>query len=136
MGSIVLILIATTLGAALYSYSEMVFSTESNLLQSFFDVQRDRLRERFIITAVWAKPATNLVNVTILNYGMIDLKIDAAYVNGTRVTSFSAGRGVVVVIGGLISVKFTSPVSITAGKSYVITLVSERGSAYVVDWKA
>lgn len=134
---VVLMLIATTLGVALYAYSEGVFGTARNSLQSRLEVQRKKLLERFTITAVWARTSpANLMNVTVLNYGKIQLAIDAVYVDGQQVMDFSEGEGYPIRIGSLVSVKFTSPVSISEGNSYQMVLVSERGSSYAVRWKA
>ena len=90
-----------------------------------------------MITTVW-RGASDFMNVTILNYGENELVIDAVYINGTQVSApaYTDGRGVTVPKGNLISVKFTSPVSIVSGQSYEIVVVGERGSRDVVYWEA
>jgi len=78
------------------------------------------------------------MNVTVLNYGKIELVIDAMYVDGTQVSAltYTDGQGETVLKDNLVSVKFTSPVSIVDGQTYEIAAVSERGSRDVLYWEA
>jgi len=78
------------------------------------------------------------MNVTVLNYGKIEIVIDAVYIDGTQVptAAHTDGKGETVAKGSLVFVKFTSPVSIVDGQTYEIVAVSERGSRDVVYWEA
>lgn len=71
-----------------------------------------------------------------LNYGRIEVAIDAVYVNGTAVSVFLSGKGITVGAGQLVWVKFTSPFSILSGNVHEILAVSERGGKNAVFWKA
>ena len=81
---------------------------------------------------------TGYLNVTVLNYGEIELAIDGVYIDGTQVsaTAYTDGKGETVTKGSIVSVKFFSPVSIVDGQIYEIIAVSERGSRDVVYWEA
>jgi hypothetical protein len=132
--SLMIILVVSIAGTALYSYSQDAFRTSwsSFLLQTRGREERDR--ERFSIISVWYDNVDQL-NLTILNYGSIELAIDAVYVDGTKVT-IDEGRGTVVAKNGRVNVKFTSPLPIQDEQTYKIVVASERGGRDVVYWKA
>ncbi len=137
IASLIIVLIVSVAGVALYSYSLGAFSSSSNSFQLQTDQREERTRERFLITAVWWDTVDKL-NLTVLNYGKIELAIDAVYIDGTQVSpsAYTDGKGVTTVKESMISVKFTSPVSIVSGQSYEIVVVSERGSKDAVYWEA
>jgi hypothetical protein len=135
IASVVLILIVSSAGIVAYSYSIGAFSTSTSFFQSDTNLKEQQARERFAIIAVWSKPP-NQLNLTVLNYGQIDLTIDAVYVNWTSVTNYSAGRRTTIGKGALISVNFTSPIAIQSGSTYNIIAVTTRGSENAINWKA
>ena len=136
VGSLTMILIAVTLGVALYSYSLGIFSSSGGSFQSSMSIRGERAQERFTVTAVWWAVTGSQMNVTVLNYGEIDLVIDAVYIEGTAVSAYQEEQGETVRTGELNSLKFTSPVSIQSGQVYEITVASERGNTDVANWKA
>jgi hypothetical protein len=135
IASVVLILIVSSAGIVAYSYSIGAFSTSTSFFQSDTNLKEQQARERLAIIAVWSK-SPNQLNLTVLNYGQIDLTIDAVYVNSTSVTNYSAGRRTTIGKGALISVNFTSPITIQSGSTYNIIVVSTRGSNNAINWKA
>jgi hypothetical protein len=135
IASVVLILIVSSAGIVAYSYSIGAFSTSTSFFQSDTNLKEQQARERLAIIAIWSKPP-NQLNLTVLNYGQIDLTIDAVYVNSTSVMSYLAGRGTTIAKGGLFQVSFTSPISIQTGFTYNIIAVSTRGSKNAISWKA
>jgi len=134
IASLILILVVSAAGVILYTYSLNTFSSTGSSFQLQTSLREEQARERLVITAVWWD-AVDLLNVTVLNYGKIDLVIDTVYIDGTQVSEYSSGRGEVVRTGELIPVKFTSPVSIQDGQTYEIIVVSERGNKNVVYWE-
>jgi len=134
IASLILILVVSAAGVILYTYSLNTFSSTGSSFQLRTGLREEQARERLVITAVWWD-TSDLLNVTVLNYGKIDLVIDTVYIDGTRVSEYSDGRGEVVRTGELISVKFTSPVPIEDEQTYEIIVVSERGSKNVVYWE-
>lgn len=138
IASLILLFIIALAGVALYSFS----LDKMNQAQSSFglktDAEKARVTERFAITVVWwnHNPSPNKLNVTLLNFGLIDLTIDAVYINGYRVETFYSGWNVAVTSKQLLSVYFASPVPIASETSYVIRLVTTRGSEDEVYWKA
>jgi hypothetical protein len=134
VGGLVIILVVSIAGTALYSYSTDVFSSSwsSFLLQT--TRREEQAQERLSIIAVWWDEVDQL-DLTILNYGKIELAIDAVYIDGKK-AFINEGRGTVAARKGKTQVKFTSPVPIQDGQTYEIVAVSERGSRDVVFWKA
>jgi flagellin-like protein len=135
IASVVLILIVSSAGIVAYSYSIGAFSTSASFFQSDTNLKEQQAQERFAIIAVLSYPQ-NQLNLTVLNYGQIDLTIDTVYVNWTTVTSYSAGRRITIAKGGLIQVSFTCPFSIQSGSTYEIVAVSTRGNKNAINWKA
>ena len=138
VASLIILLIVSVVGAGLYAYSLNAFNSSGSSFLSKTSEREERARERLLITTVWWNVTNDYLNVTVLNYGKIELVIDAAYIDGTQVSAsaFTDGKGETVTKGSLVSVKFTSPVSIVAGQTYEIIVVSERGSSDAVYWEA
>ena len=134
VASLIIILVVSIAGTALYSYSTDAFSSSWSSFGLQTARREEQAQERFSIIAVWGDNVDQL-NLTILNYGKIELAIDAVYVDGTR-ASINEGKGTVAARKGKVQVKFTSPVPIQDGQTYEIVAVSERGSRDVVFWKA
>ncbi len=135
IASLIMILIVSVAGAVIYSYSLNTFSSSSSSLQLQTTQKEERTLERFSVIAVWWDTA-NQLNLTLLNYGKIEIAISAVYVNGTAVSVFSSGTGTTVGAGELVQVKFTAPVAIQAGGKYEILAVSQRGVKNAVCWTA
>ncbi len=135
IASLILILIVSSAGVVAYSYSIGAFSSSTSIYQLDTNLKEKQAQERFAIIAVWSN-TSNQLNLTVLNYGQIDLTIDAVYINWASVTNYLAGRGTTIGNGALIQVSFTSPVSIQSGSTYSIVAVSTRGSKNAINWKA
>lgn len=135
VASLILVLIVSVAGVALYSYSLGAFSSSNSSFQLRTVNRDERARERISIITVWSNTSTNEMNVTVLNHGKIEAAIDAVYINGSSVFfSESGGRGQNIATGKWVSLKFTY--STQSGNIYEILVVSERGSNDVVYWKA
>jgi flagellin-like protein len=135
IASVVLILIVSSAGVVAYSYSIGAFSSSTSLFQLDTKQKEKQTQERFAIIAVWSN-TSNQLNLTVLNYGQIDLTIDTVYVNSTSVASYLGGRSTTIGKGVLIQISFTSPVTIQSGSTYEIIVVSTRGSKNAINWKA
>ena len=136
VASLIIILIVTVAGSGLYAYSLNAFSSSGSSFLLQTSGREERARERLLIIAVWWDNSTgqDKMNVTVLNYGKIELAIDAVYIDGTPV-SIDEGKGTVIVTGEKVHVKFTLT-GLVPSETYEILAVSERGSKNVVYWKA
>ena len=135
IASLILILIVTSAGVIAYSYSIGAFSSSTSLFQLDTKQKEKQTRERFATIAVWSN-TSNQLNLTVLNYGQIDLTIDTVYVNWTSVASYLGGKGTTIGKGALVQISFTSPVAIQSRSTYEIIVVSTRGSKNAINWKA
>ena len=135
VGSLVLILIVSIGGALLYSLSLQSFSSASSLYGLDTGNREDQARERFLIISVHNTTTMNQVNLTVLNYGEIEVTLAAAYVQGTNVT-YLTGNGNSVGAGQLVTIQFTSTVPIQSQSTYEILVVSTRGGTNAVFWEA
>ena len=136
VASLIIMLIVTVAGSGLYAYSLNAFSSSGSSFLLQTSGREERARERLLIIAVWWDNSTgqDKMNVTVLNYGKIELAIDAVYIDGTPV-SIDEGKGTVIVTGEKVHVKFTLT-GLVPSETYEILAVSERGSKNVVYWKA
>jgi archaellum component FlaF (FlaF/FlaG flagellin family) len=134
VASLVIVLVVSIAGTILYSFSMEAFNSSSSSFLLQTKSREEQAKERFSITAVWWDNNSQL-NLTILNYGKIELAIDAVYVDGIKAT-INEGKDTVIVREETVQIKFTSSVSIQDEKTYEIATVSQRGSKVVVYWKA
>jgi len=135
IASLILVLIVTAAGTVAYSMSLSSFSQSSSLFRLQTGQREEQARERFSIISVRNTTMVNQLNLTIFNYGEIEVTIDSAYVEGTKVIDLT-GKGVIVGKEQLTTVQFISPVSIRSGVTYEILVVSSRGGKNAVFWKA
>jgi len=135
IASLILVLIVTAAGTVAYSMSLSSFSQSSSLFRLQTGQREEQARERFSIISVRNTTMVNQLNLTIFNYGEIEVTIDSAYVEGTKVIDLT-GKGVIVGKEQLTTVQFISPVSIQSGVTYEILVVSSRGGKNAVFWKA
>jgi len=135
VGSLVLILIVSIGGALLYSLSLQSFSSAGSLYGLDTGNREDQARERFLIISVHNTTTVNQVNLTVLNYGEIDVTISAAYIQGTNATYLN-GNGISVGVGQLVTIQFISTVPIQSQSTYEILVVSTRGGTNAVFWEA
>jgi len=135
VASLTMLLIVSIAGTLLYSYSVNALSSSWSSFSLLTHHRIERAQERFSIIAIWWSTSDQL-NLTILNYGKIEIAIDAVYMNGKAVTSFISGKGTMATSGNITFVRFASPIAITEGQIYEIAAVTERGSRDVVYWKA
>lgn len=125
IGSLIIILIVTIAGVAVYSYSLNAISVSSSELNQQTQVYSELAQERFEVIRVWNNDEH--FNVTVLNFGKIDFAIDAVYVNGVAVNDFLSGKGQTIGSGELVTVEFNSPITFSSGDVLRILVVSERG---------
>jgi flagellin-like protein len=88
----------------------------------------EKVQERFCIENMGLDQASNTVTVWVLNYGPIDLTIDAVRVTGGSNVS-SHAVDVVIPIGEVVRIDVTpSEVSLLDGLSLSLEVISRRGN--------
>ena len=136
IASLILLLIVSVLGTSLYSYTLTATGFRQNALQGKVQREAERAQERFRVIAVWWSGSGDLLKLTVLNYGKLDLKIVDIYVNGERATVYQSGRGEEIYTSKWKRISFNSPVPISADTSYEIVVVSGRGVSIVHSWES
>lgn len=129
IASLIMLLIVSVLGTYLYSYSLTETGVQQNNLEGDIQTEADRAQERFKVIACIYEG--NLLNLTVLNYGRLDIKIVDIYLDSNRV-ALSPGKEIYTSDLGLIS--FTYP-GLVPDVLYEIVIVSERGVSHVYSWK-
>lgn len=135
ISSLILLMIVSILGTYLYTYTLNSTGFQRNIIEGDIERKEERAQEKFSVTAVWFSNISDLMNLTILNFGKLDTKIAAIYINNERVTDYFSGFETTIVTSGLKSTSFTPPVSISSGELYEIVVVSKRGVSHVFYWK-
>lgn len=133
--SLILLLIVSVLGTFLYSYTLNTMGLQQEILIGETRNDAERAQERFRVIAVWWNGSGDLLNLTVLNYGKLDIKIADIYVNGESVTNYKTGRGEEICTSSWRRICFTSPLPISIGAVYEIVIVSERGVSNVHGWE-
>jgi len=136
IAALLMMVIAIAAGTMLYAYSATTFGTAYSQFNDRTSTNEDRAKERFAVLSIWSRQSPDQVNVTVINYGEIDLALDAAYVNGTPVQQFLGGKGQTVNSAKLVNLWFTCPIPIVRGRTYVLIIVSMRGTTIETPWKA
>jgi len=136
ISTIILILIVSVAGSLLFTYSSVLFQRQQGTAIRENKLSTVQALELFRFSAVWWNGNDDLLNVTVYNYGKLDIAISDIYINGVRVEAYFFGRGELILTEKYLRVAFTSPVTIVAGETYSINIVSSNGVKKVGDWEA
>jgi len=136
ISTIILILIVSVAGTYLFAYSTTYIQTQSDQFLSDNEITVGKAQERFTVTTVWWSGSGQFLNLTIYNYGQNDIAVSDIYIDGVRVSDYSFGRNAKILTGDLQQIGVNSPITITSGVSYKISIVSSRGVSKSVYWEA
>jgi flagellin-like protein len=136
ISTIIIILIVSVAGSLLFTYSSVLFQRQQDTAIRENKLSTVQAQELFRFTAVWWNGNDDLLNVTVYNYGKLDIDISDIYIDGVRVQTYFFGRNELILTEKYLRVAFTSPVTIVAGETYSINVVSRNGVKKVGDWEA
>lgn len=136
ISTVIIILIVSVAGSLLFTYSSGQFQEQQSRAISDNKLSTDQAQERFRITAVWWNGNEDLLNITVYNYGTLDIEISDIYIDGVRVQTYFFGRNELCLTEKYLRVAFTSPVTIVTGETYGINIVSSNGVKKVGNWEA
>ncbi len=136
ISTIIIILIVSVAGSLLFTYSSVLFQRQQGTAIRENKLYTVQAQELFRFTAVWWNGNDDLLNVTVYNYGKLDIDISDIYIDGVRVEVYFFGRGELILTEKYLRVAFTSPVTIVAGETYRINVVSSNGVKKVENWEA
>lgn len=124
VASLILILIASTLGLSLYLFFTYQFSLQLDTLSRSIDYLQRRLNTRFKVTWYRYDVSSNNLTMYIYNYGDTVIEIDSIYIDGYR---YSINPPVRILIDEIYVFNYT--IGLAPGK-HVIRLVTKEGVAY------
>ena len=127
IGSLVILLIVSTLGTYLYYHSLTVIAYQQDSLKHMMKTSSERAQERLSVTAIWWSSSYDLFNITVYNFGNSETSVSDIYINSERVNSFLYGRNEIIGIKELGKVCFSPPSPILPDNILEIVIVSQRG---------
>lgn len=127
VGSLIILLIVSTLGTYLYNHSLTVITYQQDSLEHEMKISSERAQERFRVTAIWWSSSYDLFNITVYNFGNSEISVSDIYINSERVNSFLYGRNESIGIKELGKVCFSPPSPIPPDNIFEIVIVSQRG---------
>lgn len=136
ISTIIIILIVSVVGSLLFAYSSGLLQSNQDRVIRENQLETDQARERFKFTAVWWNSVDDVLNITVYNYGAIDLEVNDIYIDGVRVQSYLFGQNELIKTEMFLKIAFTSPVAISEGETYSINIVSANGVSKVGSWEA
>jgi len=131
IGSLIVLLIVSTLGTYLYNHTLSIISYEQNALELEMTTAANRAQERLRIISIAWSPSYDQINITAYNYGEYETAVSDVYVNNVRVTNFFEGRYDDIGVKGLKKINFEPPVAVQPDTLYEIVIVSQRGVSHV-----
>ena len=136
ISTIIIILIVSIAGSLLFTYSLGLFQGQQDKALKENKLSTDQSQERFKFIAVWWNGNDDLLNITVYNYGTLDVEISEIYINGVRVQTYFFGKNEVILTEKYLRVAFTSPVTLVVGETYSFSIVSSNGVKKVANWEA
>ena len=130
IGSLMILLIISALGTILYNYSLDTVNRQKNILESDIKIALEKAQVRIKVIFVHSNYSADMLNLTILNYGVSSVTIDDVYINNTIVQTYLNGQGATILPLGLGQISLVSPVPITQDALCDIVIVSLRGVTY------
>ena len=130
IGSLMILLIISALGTILYNYSLDAVNRQKNILESDIKIALEKAQVRIKVIFVHSNYSSDMLNLTILNYGVSSVTIDDVYINNTIVQTYLNGQGARILPLGLGQISLVSPVPITQDALCDIVIVSLRGVTY------
>lgn len=136
ISTIIIILVVVIAGSLLFTYSSELFQRQQDKALLENSLSTNQAQERFNIIAVWWNGNDDLLNITVYNYGTLDLEISEIYIDGERVQTYFFGRNELILSEKYLRIAFTSPVTPVVGETYSFNIVSSNGVKKVASWEA
>jgi len=134
----IVLLIVSITGVILYNFSLETTSAQQDSLKYELDQGTAAAQERYrILGAIWIDQKEFNITLTVLNFGMIDIRLDEIYIDGVRTDYYLINNGVgdKIDVASLKNIRIISPINILKNNSYNIMIVTERGVSSAYLWK-
>jgi len=127
IATVLMILIVTTIGFGVVSLSMNYFSGVSSARDVANKINIDAIRENFIVVNVLINTSSSNVSIWVYNYGEINLRMTAIYLNGTQLGNFEAPPYIVPAGYGIINGTYPGAIG---NAPQLIRVVSTLGNYY------
>ncbi|MGC8936740.1 MAG: hypothetical protein ACP5KV_05180 [Candidatus Methanomethylicaceae archaeon] len=129
VATLMMLVIVSGMGIALYVYSMGYFTTTASALGEVSRLDANSVRERFVVVDVVLRSSGGETNVSaaVYNYGKTGVTLMMMFLNGTQATISETED---VPPGGLIWFNGTVPVVIPSGSLCYLRVVSSLGNFY------
>lgn len=124
IASLILIMIASTLGLSIYLFFTYQFSIQVDNLSRSIEFYQTRLKTRYKVTWYKYNTSTNTLTMYIYNYGDTVIEIDTMYVDGTKYSITPPPR---ILVDKIYILNYT--ITLSSGK-HTIRLVTTDGVTY------
>ena len=84
ISTIIIILIVSIAGSLLFTYSSGLFQGQQDKALKENKLSTDQVQERYKLTTVWWNGNDNLLNITVYNYGTLDIEIRYIFSGETK----------------------------------------------------
>ncbi len=135
LASLILIMIVGSVGTLLYGYSLEVSQKQQEVITTQYQDSSNALIEKLAIIDVWFDQSDDTLDITVYNYGEIQTKIEAVYINGNPVTSYASELDASILVQRLGRVTFTSPIDISPDETIKVIIITNRGNSVETTWK-
>lgn len=130
IGSLIILLIVSTLGTYLYNHSLTIIAYQQDSLETELTIASERARERLKITAIWWSPVYDVLNITVFNFGSSETQVSDVYINNERVVNYLSGRNQIIDSMELSKIVFEPPSLLDPETLFEIVVVTQRGVSH------
>ena len=135
VASLVVLLIISILGTSIYSVSVTMMQIQRDTIKWTTNIESEKDLEKIRALYVNWNSTDDELEIFYLNYGSLVINIADIYLNGFRVLNYVEGRNVPIQISDIDTIKIESPITITKGELYEVTIVTGRGASHVYNWQ-
>ena len=135
VASLMVLLIISILGTSIYSLSVTMMQTQRDIIKWTYNVDSEKYMEKIRTLYVNWNIANDELIISFLSYGNIVIKIADICLDGFRVLNYIEGRNIPIQTLNINTIKIESPITITKGELYEITIVTGRGVSHVYNWQ-
>ena len=134
IASLLVLMIVSVLGTILYTYSLNISQLQQDKLIRDTTLSTGKAQERFQVIGVWYRQSSDIMNLTVLNYGKQELFVSDVYINGVRVSNHISGFDVETFSEDIGQIVFVTPSSLSSGIQHEIEIASVKGVTLLHLW--
>jgi hypothetical protein len=135
VASLVVLLIISILGTSIYSVSVTMMQRQRDTIKWTTDIESEKYLEKIKALYVNWNSTDDVLEIYFLNYGNLVINIADIYLNGFRVLNYIEGRNIPVQTSDIGTIKIESPITVTKGELFEVTIVTGRGVSHVYNWQ-